>query len=148
MGYKNSVDNVYSKLNDCIILGLTGRTGSGCSTTAKILSSNSFDELNLATPKQRDFCNLEERKEAIIYKYMKNNWSKFTIIEASSIILSFVFEKSYEEFKNFITKLLKENDEYSFRINGNDELLKKIEGISFAFGNEEFAKIDTDILTI
>lgn len=36
---------------------------------------------------------------------MKDNWKQFITIEASSIILSFVLEQSYEDFYSFITNL-------------------------------------------
>ncbi len=146
--YKKSVENVYAELNNCIILGLTGRTGSGCSTTAKILNSSTFKQLNLPSPKYRDFKNAEERKESIIYKYIQNNWKPFIIIEASSVILSFVFEKTYDDFKVFITNLVKNNDKHNFRINGEDELLKNIEGLRSLFENNNFVEIDTNLTEI
>lgn len=90
--YKRSVIETYSEFNDMIIIGLTGRTGSGCTTTAKILTSKTFNALSLPKPKNSDFKTLEERKYSVIYNYMKNNWSPFTIIEASSIIISYILE--------------------------------------------------------
>ena len=39
MGYLRLVNEMYRGKKDLIILGLTGRTGSGCSTIAKILES-------------------------------------------------------------------------------------------------------------
>ena len=75
--YNVAVDNVYKQLNNSVIIGLTGRTGSGCTTASKILESDSFDKLCLDTPKKKDFLNIEERKHAIIYKYMNENWVSF-----------------------------------------------------------------------
>lgn len=53
--YKESVDKVYEKIDNCIIIGLTGRTGSGCTTTSKILETSKFECLALSSPKKRDF---------------------------------------------------------------------------------------------
>lgn len=71
-----SIEQAYKQRQSIIIIGLTGKTGSGCSTVANILKAETFKELNLHTPKDRDFINIEERKYAIVYKYMesKNHW--------------------------------------------------------------------------
>ena len=45
MGYLRLVNEMYRGKKDLIILGLTGRTGSGCSTIAKILESKEFKDL-------------------------------------------------------------------------------------------------------
>ena len=75
--YNTAVKKVYEELNDCIILGLTGRTGSGCTTASKILETPSFDELHLSTPKTYDFKNIEERKYQIIHRFIKHNCIRF-----------------------------------------------------------------------
>lgn len=41
--YYNSVNNVYKERANNIIIGLTGRTGSGCSTAAKILETSALN---------------------------------------------------------------------------------------------------------
>ena len=56
------VKTVYDERSKFIIIGLTGRTGSGCSEAASILKSVSFEHLNLRTPKNQDFHSKEERK--------------------------------------------------------------------------------------
>jgi dCMP deaminase len=38
-----AIDNIYQETKDFLIIGLTGRTGSGCTTAADKLSSASFD---------------------------------------------------------------------------------------------------------
>jgi len=40
--YYHSVQNAFEQRHSLIIIGLTGRTGSGCSTTANILKTESF----------------------------------------------------------------------------------------------------------
>ena len=122
--YNVAVNNVYRRLNNSVIIGLTGRTGSGCSTASKILESDSFDKLCLDTPKKKDFLNIEERKHAIIYKYMKENWVSFDTIEVSSIILAIVFEMKYEDFLEKLESLKKEK---SVSLLGFEELKKQME---------------------
>ena len=139
--YKESVDKVYEKIDNCIIIGLTGRTGSGCTTTSKILETSKFECLALSSPKKRDFNDVEERKNAKIYKYMKKEWSQFVTIEASSVILSFVLERSYDEFEKFIDSLCSKDKNPQFRIVGYDELKRKMEGLKSIFDNKiDFSK--------
>ena len=90
-----------------IIFGLTGRTGSGCTTLSKILSTESIEEMDLRSYKTCDFNNSDERKYSVVYRYMKEgkHWKKFHVIEASSIIFSFVIEKSYEKLFDFIDSI-------------------------------------------
>jgi len=146
--YKKAVATVYEQLNKSVILGLTGRTGSGCTTTANILETEDFADLDLATPKKKDFTGVEERKQAIIYKYMQSEWKAFTTIEVSSVILSFVFEHTFEEFKEYIEKICTGNNEKNFHIGGYDELKQKMEGLSSFFDvkmlvdEKEESKID------
>lgn len=122
--YNVAVKNVYNQLSNSVIIGLTGRTGSGCTTASRILESDSFDKLCLDTPKRKDFRNIEERKHAIIYKYMKENWVAFDTIEVSSIIIAIVFEMKYEDFLDKLESLRKAG---SFILPGFDELKKQME---------------------
>lgn len=139
--YQTAINKVYKKVNDCIIIGLTGRTGSGCTTTSKILGYAKFKDLNLPKPKERNFEDTEDRKYSIIYNYMKNNWEPFITIEASSIILSFVFEYKFEEFISYLESLCKGTETNNFRIPGFSELKIKLEGIRDWFSNDSFEKI-------
>lgn len=140
--YRSSVKKVYSELEDIIILGLTGRTGSGCSTVAEILSTQKFGELALTKPKHSEFKDLEERKYTIVHRFMSKNWKPFTTIEVSSIIISFIVEQNFKDFKDFIQKLSQENKSLKFRIGGEDELLKRLDGLESFFGKNECCNFD------
>ncbi len=131
--YNTAVKKVYEELNDCIILGLTGRTGSGCTTASKILETPSFDELHLSTPKTYDFKNIEERKYQIIHRFIKHNWYAFSTIEVSSIILSFVLEKKSSEFVAFLENLTGEENVYNFHIGGLKDLINRLDTLKHLF---------------
>lgn len=107
--YTKSVQEAYRQRQSKIILGLTGKTGSGCSTVANILRTDSFTELGLPTPKDHDFKNVDERKYSVIHRYMQEEgkWTPFYVIHASSIIFSYVLEAGYTKLENFITELQK-----------------------------------------
>lgn len=99
------VHKIFEQRGDFVIIGLTGRTGSGCSTVADLLSSKSLDELNPKIP----FVNgggisNADRKYKIAYNYLKQNWTAFYHIKVRDIITSFIIEYNFKEFTNFYNK--------------------------------------------
>ena len=92
-----AIENIYEEREKFIIIGLTGRTGSGCTTVSKILGAENFNALNLHEPKTTDFETNEQRKYQIIYNYAKEHWNPFYRISMTDVIISFVMEKSFEE---------------------------------------------------
>lgn len=59
---RDAVNNIYKERGVFIIIGLTGRTGSGCATTANILKTETVNQLSLQVAKSIDFNNNNERK--------------------------------------------------------------------------------------
>lgn len=72
MEYRQSIEEMYASKSNFIILGLTGRTGSGCTTVANILGMENFKDLDLKVPKEYDYNDAEERKYKVYYQYMVN----------------------------------------------------------------------------
>ncbi|WP_139051280.1 hypothetical protein [Xanthomonas cannabis] len=78
------IERVYLERTDFMVLALTGRTGSGCSTVAEVL--------------EREFASLpsyiegldaiERRKGEIANSFLSKAWLPFRRITISSIILS------------------------------------------------------------
>lgn len=98
---------VFKQRRNCILLGLTGRTGSGCSFISSLLGKP-IDELH------SDFANIEDgkitnewRQKRIVNDYIKNNWEPFVSIKASDIILYFLLILSFEDFIDFLFSLRK-----------------------------------------
>lgn len=90
------MDHIYSNRNDFMVIGLTGRTGCGCTTVADILcSENPTFSLN---HKQNSN---ELLKDAIILDISKK-WKKFFYIRLSDIITSFLLENSYTDLEHYI----------------------------------------------
>ncbi|MCI5210889.1 MAG: hypothetical protein D3910_19360, partial [Candidatus Electrothrix sp. ATG2] len=75
--------------DDFILLGLTGRTGSGCSTVAKILKSEK-EEIKHSLLNHRSPYSNKARKERIVGEYFAKKWTKFSIVKATSIITLFL----------------------------------------------------------
>ncbi|MGB4587823.1 MAG: anti-phage dCTP deaminase [Clostridiaceae bacterium] len=96
-----ALENLFNERKDFIIIGLTGRTGSGCSTVADLLTKD-FKELNVVPPKNELFSSNEERKYSLVYQYADKNWEKFVKIEMRNIITSFILEERYTKLKRFL----------------------------------------------
>ena len=52
---QEAIKSLYRQRDRFILIGLTGRTGAGCTTVSKILSSDSINKLDLKSYKT--FCN-------------------------------------------------------------------------------------------
>lgn len=98
---KDSLQTVMSTNNQPIIIGLTGRTGSGCSTTRELLLLGSFDALNPPPPVLDKFNSLEDRKYRIVYQYAKANWPQFREIKVADVITFFLLNETFEKFKEY-----------------------------------------------
>ncbi len=98
---------IYDNRERYIIIGLTGRTGSGCSTAASILEK-SIKELKLVKPKELKHNANENRKYSIIKRFVQNNWSPFVWIKIKDIITSFILEVDKDKFAKYISKYIEQ----------------------------------------
>ena len=105
------ISNIYHLRENFAIIGLTGRTGAGCSTIAKLFANLDFKKLHAPEPsEEHEGISNDERQYKIIYNFAKENWKPFTVITASDIIFYFVLSLSFEEFINSIAEA--ENSKY------------------------------------
>ncbi|SJN52860.1 hypothetical protein VR7878_00077 [Vibrio ruber DSM 16370] len=100
------LDTIYKERRKFMILGLTGRTGSGCTTLSKLLTKNNFHDFNAPRPKSSLFENDEERKYKIVYDYLRKQWVKFYHIKMSDIVSTFLLDLSYDEFDEIYRTIL------------------------------------------
>lgn len=106
---KEIYESLYQERDDFILLGLTGWTGSGCSTAAQILSNEKFDSIKL--PDVNLLSGNEKRKALIVYNYARSQWTQFTVISVSAVLTMFLLDVSVRA-RNFF---LKELELASFR---------------------------------
>jgi len=101
----NALERVYAESSEFIILGLTGRTGSGCTTAARILS-----EKDIRLPEESNIysSNNDKRKYQIIRSYIKENWIPFIRIQMRVVITGILLELSFDELIAFIEKELED----------------------------------------
>lgn len=88
----------YEERRDLMVLALTGRTGSGC-TTAALQLSKPFQEISLT---YEDSPEPEKRKLAISQDFAKSQWVPFKCISVSAAIYSFLLEESWESIDKLI----------------------------------------------
>lgn len=93
------VKEIYKLRRDFILIGLTGRTGSGCSSVANILRTQDFAQLK---SEHRDInenpWDNNSRKNRIVYQYMKRHWYPFTVITASDVIFYYALLLDFDDF--------------------------------------------------
>ena len=104
------VKQVYELRQKFMIIGLTGRTGSGCSTVADLLNGD-FQTLAPPIPvENHEGTTNDERKYRIEYNFLKSIWEdrkfEFQIIKASDIIFYYALMEGYEKFVKIISLLL------------------------------------------
>jgi dephospho-CoA kinase len=112
---KAGVDTVFSERRKFIVVGLTGRTGSGCTTVADFLTKG-FSELAPPRPSRGNYKDDEARKYKIVYDYASTHWDKFYKIRIRDIITSFILEHPFEELEVFC----KEYFESSYKLTFNN----------------------------
>ena len=93
------LNSLFKRRSKFVLIGLTGRTGSGCSQTAKLLSLN-FEELKLPENKLVG-ASAEDRKHRIIKDYAQRNWKPFFSITVSNVILSFLLDCEESALRQF-----------------------------------------------
>lgn len=74
----DGLNSLFKRRSKFVLIGLTGRTGSGCSQTAKLLSME-FAQLNLPENKLIG-ASAEDRKHRIVKDYAEGNWRPFFLL--------------------------------------------------------------------
>jgi deoxycytidylate deaminase len=99
----DALNRLYQETSEFIVLGLTGRTGSGCSTAAKLLTSE-FPQIQESS-KIYDSAN-DQRKYKIIRNFINKNWKPFTSIQVRTVITAIILELDFPDFRDFVAKVL------------------------------------------
>lgn len=103
-----TVNALYELRSDFLILGLTGRLGSGCSTVANLLTNKTFGDCKFPVPENETPPTNENRKYKIVYNFLKENWEQFFLIRASDIITMLVIKEGPEKLKEFLINIYPE----------------------------------------
>lgn len=98
------VDQIYKLRQNFILIGLTGRTGSGCTTVANTLKTPDVKKLfgEYRTKHEGEIDN-NTRKATIVHSFITQNWYPFTVISASDVIFFFALQLEFIDFVRAIT---------------------------------------------
>ncbi|MDC7699989.1 hypothetical protein [Vogesella indigofera] len=91
---------IYQERDDFILIGLTGWTGSGCSTAANILRNEKFPKIRMPDINLLD--GNEKRKALIVHNYISKNWTPFFCIKVSAILTVIMLEMERDVLLNFL----------------------------------------------
>jgi deoxycytidylate deaminase/dephospho-CoA kinase len=105
----SALNRLYKETSSFMVIGLTGRTGSGCSTAAKILSSEhpELPEVSRIYSSEND-----KRKYRIIRKYISENWTPFVAIQIRAVITKLILGLPFDRLCEFIAEALKKDKEH------------------------------------
>lgn len=134
------VNNVYELRQKFMIIGLTGRTGSGCTTIANLLKNNFYALFPPAPSVSHIGVTNDERKYRIEYNFLKSIWEKenfeFQVIKASDIIFFYVLLAGFDTFAQTIEKARGEKAQLSPNNRGVlNEIKKSLEDLKNVFNN-------------
>ncbi|QYJ88843.1 anti-phage dCTP deaminase [Shewanella halotolerans] len=106
---QNIMEELLSQRSDFIFLGLTGRTGSGCTTTANILSSKSpgFPEIkDLSNDDAQFFKGMDTHRYEIVKKYADEKFPRFYAIKVSDFISASFMRTPEDDCVSFFVSIL------------------------------------------
>lgn len=106
-----SIERTLSDREDFLVIGLTGRIGSGCSEVAKVLSSSIHDlKLPSIAPGARGLRDDLERDQRVLQQYAASHWAKFDIIQVRTVITTFLLKDIREFVRQFLCLKQKSDD--------------------------------------
>jgi len=100
-----TISKLFLERSQFVLIGLTGRTGSGCTTAANILESDSplFPSYQDATYEGIDFYNgLSKKRYDIVKKYAEHNWEQFYSIKVSDLLSAYLLSLNKNDMADFI----------------------------------------------
>ena len=92
------IEKAYSERNDLLVVALTGRTGSGCTTTADFLCKD-FHDIHFSPDSSEP---IEKRKLEIATDFAKVNWVPFQKITVSTVIFGFLMGEEWHDIESFL----------------------------------------------
>lgn len=112
---KPFIDALAAKTRETIVIGLTGKNGSGMTEVAEFLSSQKFRHLLIQPADSEEFELSEIREFRLAQRYLRENWVPFVEVSVTAAMMSFVLDVDDEEGKNLV---------YMFQFDGFDQAVE------------------------
>ncbi len=99
------ISSLFEERSRFVVIGLTGRTGSGCTTAATILEEDepSFPKLSDVNYQSQSFFNgLDSRRYEVVSKFTNENYTKFVSIKVSDLISTYILSMNSTNLSEFI----------------------------------------------
>jgi len=115
------IESIYTKRKNFILIGLTGRIGSGCTTSANFLSQTR-EEHNLRPVQLENNSTDNKRKKFILDKFYRKIWKPFSIIRASDVITLFILKYNFDDVNIILEEVNKNIIEAKRKLDYKEEL--------------------------
>lgn len=141
-----NLEQLYKNKRDFTVIGITGRTGSGCTKIAEILSRD-VERLKQGLRDEKVFNDkIFKQKFSICKNYIttNNNWQKFDVIKYKDVLLLYILichNNRISEYK----EILKENFKESSNEDNSSDVEKIIKDLESLFNKKSVIKILTEI---
>ena len=101
------LEQIYKLRRNFVIIGLTGRTGSGCSMLADWmrLDKTEFCKHKLdPMPSIKNPQTSDARKMKIVSSFIRERWNQFVVIKASDVIVYYALLNTFSAFRTAISR--------------------------------------------
>lgn len=98
------IKHIYKLRRDFVLIGLTGKTGSGCTTVAEMLGKDIKDLRSECRDINSGDWNNVSRKNRIVYNYIREHWHPFETIKGSDVIFFIAMLEEWDVFSNSICR--------------------------------------------
>lgn len=144
MNKTQDLTKVYELRNSFTIIGLTGRTGSGCSDIAKLLKEG-FSDDSYEKPTEQPTHNAD-RKYKIVYNFAKENFKPYYSIQYQKVILLFVFAKKFKDVEKYLIRTFENINNLDKVVDSFTKMEVLLSGLDFS--DPEKIKNEDDIKKI
>lgn len=100
---RQAVKEIYRNRQNFIVIGLTGKIGSGCTTAANFLAKEKKDHSLEALSLSCDSTD-EQRKDFIVDNFYRDKWEPFNKITVSDVMTHILISKPFIEVRNLLVE--------------------------------------------
>jgi hypothetical protein len=96
------LSGIYNLRTNFVVIGITGRTGTGCTEIAQQLGRGFDNGKNFPSPNEYDITHDAYKKYKIVYNYAKENFKPFTVINYKDVLSFFILLEEIDPLVQFL----------------------------------------------